>query len=108
WGGGRESRCAKASRKRTRPTRRRKPAEHSGSSAGFPACFQTLPGSATTRPHNHTPPACAAPALLSIARLRSCAFPKGTFPLVFHMIAPETFNHIENIKKRAGHLWRFL
>jgi hypothetical protein len=26
----------------------------------------------------------------------------------FLMIAPETFNHIENIKKRAGHLWRFL
>ncbi|QYM77894.1 peptide chain release factor 2 [Horticoccus luteus] len=24
------------------------------------------------------------------------------------MIVPETFNHIENIKKRAGHLWRFL
>ncbi|MDO8544329.1 MAG: peptide chain release factor 2 [Opitutaceae bacterium] len=24
------------------------------------------------------------------------------------MIAPETFNHIEYIKKRAGHLWRFL
>ncbi|HKB89322.1 MAG TPA: peptide chain release factor 2 [Opitutaceae bacterium] len=24
------------------------------------------------------------------------------------MIEPETFNHIENIKKRAGHLWRFL
>ncbi|HTO04295.1 MAG TPA: peptide chain release factor 2 [Opitutus sp.] len=24
------------------------------------------------------------------------------------MIAPETFNHIEDIKKRAGHLWRFL
>ncbi|MCX6943333.1 MAG: peptide chain release factor 2 [Verrucomicrobiota bacterium] len=24
------------------------------------------------------------------------------------MIAPETFNHIENITKRAGHLWRFL
>ena len=24
------------------------------------------------------------------------------------MIAPETFNHIENIKRRAGHLWRFL
>ncbi|WP_198529833.1 peptide chain release factor 2 [Geminisphaera colitermitum] len=24
------------------------------------------------------------------------------------MITPETFNHIENIKKRAGHLWRFL
>ncbi|MBX3748539.1 MAG: peptide chain release factor 2 [Opitutaceae bacterium] len=24
------------------------------------------------------------------------------------MIAPETFSHIENIKKRAGHLWRFL
>jgi hypothetical protein len=28
--------------------------------------------------------------------------------ITFHMIAPETFNHIENIKKRAGHLWRFL
>ncbi|MFN5559327.1 MAG: peptide chain release factor 2 [Opitutaceae bacterium] len=24
------------------------------------------------------------------------------------MLAPETFSHIENIKKRAGHLWRFL
>ncbi|MBE34730.1 MAG: peptide chain release factor 2 [Opitutaceae bacterium] len=24
------------------------------------------------------------------------------------MIAPETLDHIENIKKRAGHLWRFL
>ncbi|HXN36089.1 MAG TPA: peptide chain release factor 2 [Opitutaceae bacterium] len=24
------------------------------------------------------------------------------------MISPETLNHIENIKKRAGHLWRFL
>jgi len=24
------------------------------------------------------------------------------------MVSPETFNHIENIKKRAGHLWRFL
>ena len=24
------------------------------------------------------------------------------------MIAPETFSHIDNIKKRAGHLWRFL
>jgi hypothetical protein len=31
-------------------------------------------------------------------------------PLYFDapMISPETFNHIENIKKRAGHLWRFL
>jgi hypothetical protein len=28
----------------------------------------------------------------------------GRFP----MLAPETFSHIENIKKRAGHLWRFL
>jgi len=28
--------------------------------------------------------------------------------ITFIMIAPETFNHIENIKKRAGHLWRFL
>jgi len=26
----------------------------------------------------------------------------------FVMIPPETFSHIENIKKRAGHLWRFL
>ncbi|MDX2187385.1 MAG: peptide chain release factor 2 [Opitutaceae bacterium] len=24
------------------------------------------------------------------------------------MISPETFSHIENIRKRAGHLWRFL
>jgi len=24
------------------------------------------------------------------------------------MISPETINHIENIKRRAGHLWRFL
>jgi hypothetical protein len=29
-------------------------------------------------------------------------------PISKTMIAPETFNHIENIKKRAGHLWRFL
>jgi len=28
--------------------------------------------------------------------------------VVYVMILPETFNHIENIKKRAGHLWRFL
>jgi len=26
----------------------------------------------------------------------------------FAMIAPETFSHIDNITKRAGHLWRFL
>jgi hypothetical protein len=26
----------------------------------------------------------------------------------FTMIAPETLNQIETIKKRAGHLWRFL
>jgi hypothetical protein len=24
------------------------------------------------------------------------------------MISPETFSHLENIKKRAGYLWRFL
>jgi len=24
------------------------------------------------------------------------------------MISTETLNHIENIKRRAGHLWRFL
>jgi len=28
--------------------------------------------------------------------------------LTFPMIAPETFSHLENIKKRAGYLWRFL
>jgi hypothetical protein len=28
----------------------------------------------------------------------------GAFP----MIAPETTSQIETIKKRAGHLWRFL
>jgi len=32
----------------------------------------------------------------------------GLWGNVGSMIAPETFNHIENIKKRAGHLWRFL
>jgi hypothetical protein len=33
----------------------------------------------------------------------------SAFPFFLHvMIAPETFSHIENIKKRAGHLWRFL
>ena len=43
--------------------------------------------------------------------LRPCAFRNPLFPqslTTFPMIAPETFNHIENIKKRAGHLWRFL
>jgi hypothetical protein len=29
-------------------------------------------------------------------------------PFYNAMVSPETFNHIENIKKRAGHLWRFL
>ena len=29
-------------------------------------------------------------------------------PFPFTMIAPETFSHLENIKKRAGYLWRFL
>jgi len=24
------------------------------------------------------------------------------------MIAPETFSRLEDLKKRAGHLWRFL
>jgi hypothetical protein len=43
--------------------------------------------------------------------LGACALLKGSFRQTFTqtlMIAPETFNHIENIKKRAGHLWRFL
>jgi len=26
----------------------------------------------------------------------------------FNMISPETYDHIELIKKRAGQLWRFL
>ena len=26
----------------------------------------------------------------------------------FKMIAPETFTYLDNITKRAGHLWRFL
>jgi hypothetical protein len=38
----------------------------------------------------------------------SCGFDLSPFAGDFRMIAPETFNHIENIKKRAGHLWRFL
>ena len=33
---------------------------------------------------------------------------KAAFIRPSTMIAPETFSHIENIKKRAGHLWRFL
>jgi hypothetical protein len=39
------------------------------------------------------------------ARLR-----RGGFSLLvaIPMISPETFSHIDNIKKRAGHLWRFL
>ena len=45
------------------------------------------------------------------------AFLRADFPLAAEavlprvgasMIAPETFSHIENIKKRAGYLWRFL
>jgi hypothetical protein len=39
----------------------------------------------------------------AVARAGTRACPRG-----FAMIAPETFSHIENIKKRAGHLWRFL
>ncbi|MEY4939866.1 MAG: hypothetical protein RIQ93_1601 [Verrucomicrobiota bacterium] len=31
------------------------------------------------------------------------------FPsITYIMIAPETSDHIENLTKRAGHLWRFL
>jgi hypothetical protein len=32
----------------------------------------------------------------------------GFAAMVPPMIAPETHDHIELIKKRAGHLWRFL
>jgi len=42
------------------------------------------------------------------ARDFPCSAARSLRPWTFAMIAPETFNHIENIKKRAGHLWRFL
>jgi hypothetical protein len=48
---------------------------------------------------------------MALRRISRAALPRGhslrslTVPF---MIAPETLNHIENIKKRAGHLWRFL
>ena len=32
----------------------------------------------------------------------------GRVEPTFTMISTDTLNHIENIKKRAGHLWRFL
>jgi hypothetical protein len=38
----------------------------------------------------------------------ACGCARIGFYSAFPMISPETFNHIENIKKRAGHLWRFL
>ena len=41
--------------------------------------------------------------------LSACAGEGITRPLTLtNMIAPETFSHIENIKKRAGYLWRYL
>jgi hypothetical protein len=40
--------------------------------------------------------------------LTALIFPHPLSLYTLSMIAPETFNHIENIKKRAGHLWRFL
>jgi hypothetical protein len=39
---------------------------------------------------------------------RDCGNLNNSPALWISMIAPETFSHIENIKKRAGHLWRFL
>jgi hypothetical protein len=38
----------------------------------------------------------------------ACGRAGSAFYLALHMISTETLNHIENIKKRAGHLWRFL
>jgi hypothetical protein len=40
-------------------------------------------------------------------RLSACGGAPGA-KVRSNMIAPETFSHIENIKKRAGYLWRFL
>jgi hypothetical protein len=34
--------------------------------------------------------------------------PDGFAAMGVPMIVPETHDHIELIKKRAGHLWRFL
>jgi len=52
------------------------------------------------------------PARSTLFRTRDSACDSGpaanVSPFYQNMIAPETFNHIENIKKRAGHLWRFL
>jgi hypothetical protein len=53
------------------------------------------------------------PTFQTVTRRRRAAFALAlTAALCGHrpfiMIAPETFNHIENITKRAGHLWRFL
>jgi len=40
--------------------------------------------------------------------LSPCARGGALRPWSFAMIAPETYDHIELIKKRAGQLWRFL
>jgi hypothetical protein len=42
------------------------------------------------------------------ASLSACGPAPVGFYWPFTMISPETFSHIDNIKKRAGHLWRFL
>jgi hypothetical protein len=44
-------------------------------------------------------------------RFAALSFPRtcvGSSFTPFAMLSPETVNHIEYIKKRAGHLWRFL
>jgi hypothetical protein len=48
------------------------------------------------------------PAEVPVRRVRLRSDPDRLLLWVPIMISPETFSHIENIKKRAGHLWRFL
>jgi hypothetical protein len=50
----------------------------------------------------------ARPARRSAASLSACDCGPTGFYSAPTMLSPETVNHIENIKKRAGHLWRFL
>ena len=40
--------------------------------------------------------------------LSACGWAESGFYSALPMISPETLNQIESIKKRAGHLWRFL
>jgi hypothetical protein len=44
----------------------------------------------------------------AVHALSACGRAWTAFYWALHMISTETLNHIESIKKRAGHLWRFL